>query len=687
MNGKRSADLRWKRAALALACVLFGQAAKSAAVPPDYPVTAFTPLVSPAPRATEGGMLVDSFGAVGDGKADDLAAVRAATAEAIKQKRPLLFSEGKRYRIGNDEHSYYVFDLVNVAGLVVDGRGATLVLHQDMELGRFLGCRQLEVRNLTVDSIPRSIQGSLAKGGSFKQGDVLESSGTLDSNSDLLIAETYLGNVRNQERQLFAFDPESMRALGVLKLKQLAVLDRETRRFNLVTDVTDDKPVVLQPGCKISILPRLNQDKRDARGRTAGPRHGIYCVRCDDLVFRNLTLRDAGPIMAQACGKIVWDKVDGRPSADRLCGGTCHWHFNNPGPFLIQNSYLRGNADDTFSTVCRPLNLDARTDDRTLILSQPASIEPGDRIAFTADISGEFITSKAAKYKAEGNKKMLNLLGPSTAPDWIGEAVVERAEPVGAVADPNDRDHWRCDKWKVTFKAPLDFLAGCSEADLKLQVRAIPWRSFHGNGVTVRDCEFAPHFRNGITGGPINILYERVTIRNLGRGVGSFCHNIFNGLGPRNATWRDCNWIDTVNHAMAWSVQGNTGWWSRNVEVTGCTISSSNIFKGAIFLRGLSHVRVENNTIRVSSPRDIGMSIIEAGANDAGAGDDVTVRSNKITVVSVGGKMANPVIRIMGEKVRVNDDITTSNQVQAPEGVIAYRGPSRIPPHSEANKK
>lgn len=36
----------------------------------------------------------------------------------------------------------------------------------------------------------------------------------------------------------------------------------------------------------------------------AVPRHGIHCVRCDDLVFRNLTLKDSGPIMAQACGKI-----------------------------------------------------------------------------------------------------------------------------------------------------------------------------------------------------------------------------------------------------------------------------------------------------------------------------------------------------------------------------------------------
>jgi hypothetical protein len=650
------------------------------AVPPEYPITKFTPLVSPAPRPSTGGLLVDSYGAVGDGKTDDLAAVREATKEAIKQKRPLLFSADKRYYLGNDEHSYYVFDLVNVEGLVVDGQGATLVLHQDMELGSFLGCRQLEVRNLIVDGIPRSVQGSLASGGSFKKGDVLESTLTLDSESDLLIVDNYMDNVRNQGRQLFAFDPQTMRAIGVLNLKALAALDRKNRKFTLVANVTDDKPVLLRAGSKISILPRLNKDKKNALGKTAGPRHGIYCVRCDDLVFRNLTLRDSDPIMAQACGKMVWDKVEGRPHADRLCGGTCHWHFNNPGPFLFQNCYLRGNADDTFSTVCRPLNIDARPDERSLVLSQPANLQTGDLIAFTADVTGEFIVSKAAKYKAESNKKMLDLLGPSAAPDWIGDAIVESAEPEGTVADPNVPNHWRCDKWKVTFKAPLTFLSNYKDADLKLQVRAIPWRSFHGNGVTVRDCEFAPHFRNGVTGGPINILYERVTIRNLGGGVGSFCHNIFNGLGPRNATWRDCAWIDTINHAMAWSVLGNTGWWSRNVEVTGCTITSPNIFKGAIFLNGISHVRVENNTIRVSSPGDIGKSIIEAGANQSGVGDDVTIRNNKITVESVGGKMTNPVISVEGANVRVNEDIETSNQVQAPKGVAHYRGPSRAAP-------
>jgi hypothetical protein len=657
---------------------LFGTSA--APVPPEYPIARFTPLVSPLPRPSTGGLLVDSYGAVGDGQTDDLAAVRAALRAAIEQQRPLLFSAGKRYYLGNDEHSYYVFDLVHVAGLVVDGRHATLVLHPDMELGRFLGCSRLEIRDLIVDSAPRSLQGSLARGGSFKQGDAFESAVTLDSESDVTIADTYLGHARNQGIQLFAFDPGTMRALGVLRLKALTALDRRSRSFLLAATVTDDQPVVVPAGSKIAILPRLNKDKRDAAGKTAGARQGILCVRCEDLVFRNLTLRDAGPIMAQACGKIVWDKVDGRPHADRLCGGTCHWHFNNPGPFLIQNSYLRGNADDTFSTVCRPLNIDERPGERCLVLSQPASLQPGDLITFTADVTGEFIVSKAAKYQAEANRKMLDLLRPSAAPDWIGDAIVESAEPVGAAAAPNLPDHWRCDRWKVTFKAPLAFLSRYTDSDLRLQVRAIPWRSFQGNGVTVRDCEFAPHFRNGVTGGPVNTLYERVTIRNLGRGVGSYCQNIFNGLGPRNATWRDCTWIDTVNHAMAWSVQGNTAWWSRQVEVTGCTIRSPNLFKGAIFLNGISQVRVENNTLCVGSPRAMSRSIIEAGANRSGVGNDVTIRNNTISFASVGGTMTNPVIRVEGDGVRVNEDIATSNHIQAPLGVEHYRGPSSAEP-------
>lgn len=109
---------------------------------------------------------VDDFGAVGDGKHDDIGAVVAAV-DALKGRGPgsvLEFTSGKTYRLGLREDSVFQIDLQGMTNVTVEGNGAMLLSTPRQAVIRVKNCDGVAVRNFLIeqDPLPYS-QGTITK--------------------------------------------------------------------------------------------------------------------------------------------------------------------------------------------------------------------------------------------------------------------------------------------------------------------------------------------------------------------------------------------------------------------------------------------------------------------------------------------------------------------------------------------
>ncbi len=109
---------------------------------------------------------VDEFGALGDGRTDDGPAIQRALREACSSTGPaiLRFRSGKTYRIlspraGTGETAALpdrgVISLEGISDLTVDGNGARLLLHPDVQFFYASDCRNLTLRGFEVDMSPQ----------------------------------------------------------------------------------------------------------------------------------------------------------------------------------------------------------------------------------------------------------------------------------------------------------------------------------------------------------------------------------------------------------------------------------------------------------------------------------------------------------------------------------------------------
>lgn len=104
--------------------------------------------------APEGSRVVhpEDYGAAGDGKRDDAAALAKAVAALRTQKesKVLEFGEGKIYRLGERVKAVYALELTS--GMEVRGRGATmLIAAADKRAIRIAGAERVVVRDLKID--------------------------------------------------------------------------------------------------------------------------------------------------------------------------------------------------------------------------------------------------------------------------------------------------------------------------------------------------------------------------------------------------------------------------------------------------------------------------------------------------------------------------------------------------------
>ena len=95
-----------------------------------------------------------SFGAVGDGIADDgPAIVRMLEAARGRQSLTLAFDAGRTYSIRSAE-GRYVFDIADAEGITIDGAGSVFELASHLRFLRLRNSRHIMVRRLNVDFQP-----------------------------------------------------------------------------------------------------------------------------------------------------------------------------------------------------------------------------------------------------------------------------------------------------------------------------------------------------------------------------------------------------------------------------------------------------------------------------------------------------------------------------------------------------
>ena len=113
---------------------------------------------SSSPKVGPHDLKLADFGAVGDGKTDDIAALKNAL-DALKAARPgatLHFEPGKIYKLGVREDSMFQIDLTDYEDVTVDGHGSMLLSTPKQAFFRIRRSEGVTVKNLVLESDPLS---------------------------------------------------------------------------------------------------------------------------------------------------------------------------------------------------------------------------------------------------------------------------------------------------------------------------------------------------------------------------------------------------------------------------------------------------------------------------------------------------------------------------------------------------
>jgi hypothetical protein len=525
-------------------------------------------------------LYLDDFGAVGDGKHDDVGALVRAI-DALKAAGPggtLEFSAGKIYRLGLRDDSIAQIDLQNMTNATVNGNGSMMLTTPRQAAIRVKGCQGVTVQNLVIEQDPLAFtQGSITKVSpeeSFFEMKIMEGYDLLPSAAEKKAAGFpgwEWGSVLDPELRRIRWDTRDH--FRVVRIDPIA---ERTYRVHVLDSFKDDlKPVrvgdvYFQP-IQYNVQRRL--EKIDG-GRYAA---SIHVTNSGDCMIENVTLYSGRSSMTSRVdlnyGRITFRgfKVMFRPGTDRIVTNWrdgMHCKDNRIGP-IIENCYFEGMLDDS-------INLSQNTIMATEIISD----------------------TTFRMTKAEGPKRWTK----NTSSIQAGDELMVFYPPTGDYAGPfkvasvdeNARE-------LVTFEKPVrNVVSGNVRPAVDKNATHFYNLNQCNSGFIVRNNTFKPQRRHAVLVRSPNGLIEGNTIEEVG-GHGVVVENeygyFYEGPFPQNIIIRN-NKI-TNPHLAPIGVATHAGTPDvrlvKNIEIKGNTLTSDS---PAIELSSVANVEVSNNRFR-----------------------------------------------------------------------------------------
>jgi hypothetical protein len=482
--------------------------------------------VSPLQAKT---LKVDDFGALGDGKKDDIAAVVAAV-RALREAGPgsrLEFTSGKTYRLGTHEDSIYQIDLQGLKDVTVDGQGAMLLTTPEQAAIRVKGCEGVTVRNLIIEQDPLAFtQGPVTK--------VMPEAGQFE----FKVMDGYPPlptPAQRKERGFMAWrwgafiDPQLRRIRkGVrdhFRVETIDLLEDGHARVKVQADFAPFLAAVRLGDIYVQAIGYDRRARVDKLSNVGDYAYNILFENSAECVLENVTLYSGRSSMSSLLqhnhGRITMRgyKVMVRPGTDRAISNFAdgvHCKDNRVGP-LIEQCYFQGMLDDSINMSQNTMMAEKIISPDTFRLTR----FPGPTVPWT----------KESAVVREGDRLMV--LYPTTG-EYLGPFKVTK------VGD---------DLQTITLEKPLEnVVAGQIRANTDINATHFYNLDQSNAGFIIRNNIFGPQRRHAILARSENGLIEN----NLIVGTGGAAIELSNEFGffyegpiarnvvIRNNTIRDC---------------------------------------------------------------------------------------------------------------------------------------------------
>lgn len=517
---------------------------------------------------------IEDFGAVGDGKHDDVGAlVRALDAlKAAGAGGTLEFSAGKIYRLGLRDDSIFQIDLTDMTNATVNGNGAMMLTTPRQAAIRVKRCEGVAVKNLIIEQDPLAFtQGSITK--------VSPEEGFFE----MKIMEGYDALPTDAERKAWGFsrwdwgsilDPKLRRirwdTRDHFRVTRIDPIAERSYRVHLLKSFWNDLNPVRVGDVYFQPI-QYNEQSRLSKIKEGRYAASIHVTNSGDCLIENITLYSGRSSMTSRVdlnvGRITFRgfKVMFRPGTDRIVTNWrdgMHCKDNRIGP-IIENCYFEGMLDDS-------INLSQNTVMATEQLS--------DTTFRMAKAEGPTRWTKDTSSMQVGDDIMV--FYPPTG-DYVGPIKV-------ASVDEQAREI-------ITFEKPV--------ANVVLgTVRSKESTQFYNMnqcnaGYIVRNNTFEPQRRHAVLARAPNGLIENNVIDGVG-GHGIELQNeygyFYEGPFPQNIIVRNNKITNT--HLSPIRVATNSGDSGarlvKNIEISGNKIIST---EPAIELSSVADVLVANN--------------------------------------------------------------------------------------------
>jgi hypothetical protein len=502
---------------------------------------------------------VRAFGAVGDGITDDGDAVRQAIAAAVTNPEPSVVTFPRAiYRLGTKGAGHAHMALAKKANVVIDGNGATFVVHPCASFVTLNQCTNVTVRRMNVEYAPRS----------FTQGTIT----SVDATSGILELDIHagypspVGSVTNTVAMAgwqwgVVLDPiERHRKWGIgdhFFLKSAERVPAVSNRFRITATEPYRKGLqAVNPGDRFALPLKLTEDGKGTQATNFSVSDSTGCL-IEDVTFYG----GGNGMVVAICrneGRITLRRVRilHKPGSDALWSAWrdgMHCKDNRVGP-IIEDCTFEGMQDDSINLGANTAMATEQESPSTFILLG-AKFSPGDRVlAFDLNTGNTLADTTAIAVGKAKNGQRVTLAKPIDAPIVLG----------------SKRPH--------------------------LDVRGTHFynASYASDGYEVRGCVFKPQRRHAMLIRSSNGIIEDNWVENVGGSavymsneIGSF----YEGPFPQNNVIRNNTFINT---------QG------RPIELYSAVFNPKALFvQNNVVSNNLIRVRPSQGAIRVRSCKNI----------------------------------------------------------------------------------